>query len=258
MLTFVVVGGGYTGVQLVTEMRDFIVDSLIRHYPRVQRSTVRLILVQGQERILTDFDENLAAYAFIQMRREGIEVRLGARVTRVWEDGLELNGTESLSTCTVVWVAGISANPVVAALPVDKDASGRVKVDEHLELPGFPGVYALGDNAHVKDKAGRPLPATAHIAVRQPAVAVANILADLRGQPKKAYTYFYMGQLVSLGSHSAVVKFYGLRLPGLPARVIWLVLYLNIMAGLYNRTRVALDWFLGLIFGRDITLLRLR
>jgi NADH dehydrogenase len=258
MLTFIVVGGGYTGVQLVTEMRDFIIGSLIRHYPRVQRRIGRLILVQGQERILPDFDEKLAAYAFHQLREQGIEVRLRSRVTKVWDDGVELNGAESLPTCTVVWVAGVNANPVVAGLPVEKDSSGRVKVNDYLEVPGFPGVYALGDNAHVKDNAGHPLPATAHIAVRQPKVAAANILADLVGRPKRTYRYSYMGQLVSLGSRSGVVKFYGLRLPGLSARIIWLVIYLNIMAGLYNRTRVALDWLLGLIFGRDITLLRLR
>jgi NADH:ubiquinone reductase (H+-translocating) len=169
-----------------------------------------------------------------------------------------LNCKESLPTCTVVWVAGISANPVVAALPAGKDGTGRIKVDGYLEVPGFPGVYALGDNAHVEDKVGQPLPATAHIAVRQPKVAAANILAELRGRPRKAYNYFHTGQMVSLGAHSAVGIFYGLRIPGLPARIVWLVVYLNIMSGLYNRTRVALDWFLGLIFGRDITLLRLR
>jgi NADH dehydrogenase len=154
-------------------------------------------------------------------------------------------------------VVGVRANPVAAALPVEKDDLGRVKVNDYLEVPGYPGVYALGDNANVKDVTGQPLPPTAHIAVRQPKIAAANILADLRGKPKRPFRTKYLGRLVSLGSHSAVLKLYGLRIYGLGARVIWLVAYLNIMAGPYNRTRVAMDWFLALIFGRDSTLLRL-
>jgi NADH dehydrogenase len=258
-LTFAVAGGGATGVQFIAEMRDFIFRFLLKNYPRIDPKKVRLLLVQNQDRLLEDMHPSLAAYALSVLKKKGIEVRLGSKVTRVLPGALEINGEEVIATRTLVWTAGIRASPVVEALPVEKDSLERVKVNRYLEVPGFPGVYALGDNASfVNPATGSPLPARAHIAVRQPRVVTRNVLADLFGGRKQPCPVPWMSETVSLGSRGAGMELLGLRLFGLPARFLWLVSYLLLVPSVYVRTRVLLDWLLALVFGRDTTLIRLR
>lgn len=257
ILTFVVVGGGAVGVQAVAEMRDFVFRHLLSKYPNVDRSLVRVLLV-SHEPLLPDMDPKIAAYSLALLRKKGVEVRLGSRVTRVWEDGMELDGREVVPTRTVVWSSGSHASPVVAALPVPRDEQGRVMVDRYLGVPGFPGVYVLGDSAHVANPAtGRPLPPRAHVAVRQPPTVVHNIVAELTGGRKRPFAIPWMADTVSLGSHSAALKLFGVRLYGFPARVLWLAGYLALLPHNYNRIRVTADWLLSLFFGRDTTLLQL-
>ncbi len=257
-LTFVVVGGGPVGVQTVAEMRDFMLRHLRAKYENAGRSRVRLMLVSPDPRLLPDMDEHIASYSLALLRRKGIEVRLGSRVTKVWDQGMELDGGEVVPTQTVVWCAGTRTCDVVRSLPVAKDGEGRILVNEGLGVPGFPGVYALGDNAHFADPAtGQPLPPRAHIAVRQPGTVAHNIVADLAGGRRKAFKVPWMADMVSLGSYSAAMKVGGVRVYGFPARVLWLGGYLALLPRNYNRIRVAADWFLSLFFGRDTTLLRL-
>lgn len=259
LLTFVVVGGGATGVQLIAELRDFIFRFLLRGYRRVTPAKVRLVLIQDAERLLDDMDPGLASYALSVLRKKGVEVRLRCRVTRVLDNALETDEGEVIPTRTLVWTAGIRANPVIEALPLEKDPVGRIRVNEYLEVPGLPGVYALGDNAlFIEPKSGRPLPARAHVAVRQPGTVARNILADLFGGKKRPCPIPWVAETVSLGSREAAMKLGRLRFLGLPARFLWLVSYLILVPSVYIRTRVLLDWILALIFGRDTTLLRLR
>lgn len=258
LLTFVVAGGGYTGVQMAAEISDFVWGTLIRHYPRIARDSVRVLLVQESSKILGEMDPGLSAIAVKVIKQRGVEIRFNSRITQVGETFVKVNDTEIVPTSTIIWSAGVRANKLVSELPVARDEIGRVIVDRYLELPGFPGVYAIGDNAHFQEPlTGEILPPRAHIAVRQAKRAAGNIVAAIRGEPQKAYRYKYMGEIVSLGSGSAVARIYFLRLHGFIARVIWLIAYLSIMKGYYNRTRVWLDWFLALIFGRDTTLLRI-
>lgn len=258
LLTFVVVGGGAIGVQIVAEMRDFILGALARHYREIDRSRIRIILVSSEDKLLPDMDDHIARYALSHLRKKGIEVKLSAKVTGVWEGGIELENGEHVATRTVVWSPGMEASPVVAGLPVEKDELGRVIVNPYLEIPGARGAYALGDNAHVTNsKNGRPLPARAHVAVRQPGTVVKNIIADLKGQPKRTFAAPWMADMVSLGPRCAAIKLFGVRLYGFPARALWLAGYLALLPHGYNRIRVGLDWFLSLLFGRDNTLLRL-
>lgn len=258
-LTFIVVGGGSTGVQIVTEMRDFIYRFLLKNYPRVGRAQIRVMLVQDKSYVLEGMDAKLGTYALDALRRKGIDVRLQSQVTDIAADSIELAGGETIPTRTVVWVAGIRANPLVSAMPVTRDQAGRVLVNEYLEVSAFPGVYALGDIAHFRDRRWPSgLPPRAHIAVRQAPVVAANIVAGLKGGPRRRYRYFHMGEMVSLGSHTAAVTLYGLRLYGPVARFIWLNAYLGVLLGTYNRIRVLTDWFLALIFGRDTTLLEIK
>ncbi|MBI2857694.1 MAG: NAD(P)/FAD-dependent oxidoreductase [Chloroflexi bacterium] len=256
LLTFVVVGPGYTGVQLVADLRSFVRHSLLKKYPRIDPAMVRVMLIGDRGYILSGRDRKLGDASVRQLRKLGVEIRLNTQITRLWDHGMELDHMEMEPTETIIWAAGIVASPVVSAIDAEKDELGRIKVDRFLRVPGYPGVYALGDNAHFEDAAtGAVLPPRAHYAVRQPKVVVSNILAELiNGQPRE-YLYHDAAELVSLGPRNAVMNLYGFHISGLVARFIWLTGYLAIMMGLYNRTRVLLDWLLAMIFDRDSTLL---
>jgi NADH dehydrogenase len=257
LLTFVVSGGGYKGVQVVTELRDFIRSTLLKLY-RLKPEEVRLILVEAEYKVVADLHTKLGTYIMKQLGKMGIEVKKSARITGVWEDHIEINGSEHVPTSTLLWVAGVVANPQIAEMNVEKDSLGRVLVDSHLHVPQFPGVYAAGDCAHYKDPlSNQPIPPRAYTAVRQAETIAHNILSDIRGGEPKPYHYGRIPQMVSLGASRAVVRFHNLQLYGYPARLIWLAAYLLLIAGWYNRIRVLMDWLLSSIFGRDTTFLRL-
>lgn len=259
LLTFIVSGGGYTGIQLVTELNEFIRRNLLNVYHVIKPESIRIILVELEPKIVADMHTRLGAYIMKYLKNVGIEVRLKSRITHVWQDSVEINGSEQLPAGTVLWVAGVVANQRVAEIEVEKDHIGRVLVNEYLEVPGYPGVYAVGDCARFEDpKTGNAIPPRAHNAVRQARVAALNILADIRGQDKKSYHYSHPAEMVSLGAAKAVFRFHGLRMYGLPARVLWLAGYSLLITGSYNRLRVLLDWLLCVVFGRDTTLIRLK
>ncbi|NLT65335.1 MAG: FAD-dependent oxidoreductase [Acidobacteria bacterium] len=254
LLTFVVAGGGYKGIQLITELTDFIEDTLLRLYRPIVRDDVRVILVEAEARIVADLHASFGAYIMRRLKAMKIEVRSGSRITSVGENYVEINGAEKVPAGTVIWVAGVVANPRISELEVEKDSIGRVIVDERLTVPGYRGVYAVGDCAHFKDPgSGKPIPARAHIAVRQARAVARNILADIRGGEGKPYRYHRIPQMVSLGSFRAVVKWRRLRLYGLPARIAWMAAYLFLITGTYNRIRITMDWLLSFVFGRDTT-----
>ncbi len=258
LLTFIVAGAGYTGVQLVTELRDFVYKHLVKFYKKVDPDNIRIILVEAERKIMAELHTKLGAYAMRQLKQMGIEVRLRSRISRVWEDQVEINGRDRIPTATLIWVAGVVANPRIAEMGIDKDSQGRVLINEYLEVAGIPGVYAVGDCAHfVNPRSGRPIPPRAHTTVRQAKVAAHNILADIRRGNKKPYRYSQSGEIVSLGASKAVFRFHGLRLYGFPARLAWLGAYSLLAAGTYDRIRIIMDWLLSLVFGRDTTFLKL-
>ncbi len=258
LLTFIVVGGGYIGVQLVAELRELIYRHLIRFYRATDPNNIRIILIEAEPKVIAELHEKLGAYAMRHLQRMGIEVRLRSRVTRVWENRVEINGMEIVPTSTLIWVTGVVANPRIAEVDAEKDSIGRVLVNEYLEVPGVPGVYAVGDCAHFKDpRSSQPIPPRAHTTVRQAKIVAHNILAELRGRDKKPYRYSHVAEVVSLGVSRAVFRFYGLRLYGFPASLIWLVGYSLLVTGTYNRIRIIVDWLLSFVFGRDTTFLKL-
>ena len=259
LLTFVVVGGGYIGVQAVSELRDFILGSLPRYYKNINTAQIRIVLIEAGTKIIGRLDSKLGAYVMEQLKGMGIEVRTMSRMTRAWEGHAEINGQEIIPASTILWTTGMRSNPRIAELNVEKDNLGRLSVNAYLEVPGAPGVYALGDCAHFEDaKSGKPIPPRAHTTVRQAKIAAQNILADIRGRNKKAYRYTDTGEIVSVGDTKAVLRFYRLRLYGFPARLIWLIGYSSLVTGTYNRVRIVMDWLLSLIFGRDATFLNLK
>jgi NADH dehydrogenase len=257
LLTFIVSGAGYIGLQLVTELRDFINHSLKKYYKPVDTNNIRIILVEKEAGLMPEIDARLGAYALKQLRNKSIEVRFGSRLTRVWDDRVEINGKEIIPTATVIWLSGQVASPRIAELDVPKDDIGRVRVNANMEVEGFPSVYALGDCAHFEDPAtGRPAPRRAHITVRQAKTVARNILAAIRGREKRPYRYTRPPDLVSLGVSRAMFRWRRLRLFGWPARLLWLGAYALLVTGTYNRVRIIIDWTSAIFFGRDTSYIK--
>ena len=252
LLTLVLVGGGCTGVELAAEIHDLIFKGLLRFYRHIDPKEIRILLLEATPRIIPCVGESLAQLALETLRQKGIEVKLETPVAEMIPDGVVLTTGEKICADTLIWTAGVRANPVIEALPVAKDHLGRVRVNEHLHLPDHPEVYALGDCAHFLDPStGQPLPPTGQVALQQTKTVAANIARHLRGQGVLAFRYQHQGDLVSLGSRYAVAEIRGYRFAGLFAWVLWRTVFLAKMIGVKNRVRVALDWAIGLLFGPD-------
>ncbi len=250
LLTFTIVGGGCTGVELVTELREFLLHLRAEQYDLIPLDEVRTVLVERQDRVLPQMDQTLSQAALERMQELRIEVLLNTGVRDWVDEGLVFtDGRPPLKTDTVIWAAGVQAHPVVASLPLEKDGMGRVVVDERLRVPGTPNVYVLGDAAHAQHpQTGKVYPPTAQVAYRQAPVAAANIAADILGGPHRVFEFTYIGDLVSLGRLSGVADPFGRRLRGLPAWAMWKFYYLLRLIGWQNRLRVALNWLLALLF----------
>jgi NADH dehydrogenase len=252
LLTFVVAGGGFSGVETVAELNDYVRETT-HYYPNVDPSAVRMVLLHAGGRILPELGEELAAFALKHLERRGVEVRLNTRLDGATEDEAVLHGGEVLPTRSLVSTIGTSPNPIIAALPCKKDDHGRIVVDSHLELDGYPGVWALGDCAAAPNAIGpSPAPATAQFAQHEGKLVAHNVVAALRGQRQETFSYAGLGQFVSLGHRSAAAEILGRKIHGFVAWWMWRTVYLSKLPGLSRKTRVALDWTLDLIFGRDI------
>jgi len=256
LLTLAVVGAGCTGVEAVTEFHEFREHLLREQFPEIDPHEMRTVLVEVQDRVLTSFDEGLAQSAQRRMVKMGIDILLNHTVTGLGQRGLEFASERPpLPAAVVVWAAGVAASPLVRDLPLEKDRIGRVVVGSDLAVPGQPGVYVMGDAAHVQHpESGEVYPPTAQVAYRQAPIVAANIAADLNGGEHKQFDFTYIGDLVSLGRGSGVANPYGLKLRGLPAWLMWKFYYLLNLVGWQNRLRVALNWFLALFFPKTSAL----
>lgn len=255
LLTVVVAGAGFAGVEVAAELNDFLRGAK-RFYPNIRPEEVRLVLVAPGTRILPGLAEDLAAYAHKVLVRHGVEVRLGTAIAQASFNGVDLQDGSHIPTRTLVWTAGISPNPLVATLPCQKER-GKIVVSDRLEVLGYPEVWAIGDCAYLLDsKTGLPYPPTAQHAVRQGRQVAENIVAAIRGRPGKPFAFFFIGQLVPLGRRSAIAEILGLKCRGFFAWWLWRTIYLSKLPGLERKIRVALDWTLDLFLPRDIVLLK--
>ena len=256
LLTFVVAGGGFAGVETAAELNDF-VRAAGRYYPAIAPADVRVVLVHPGERILPEVSPSLSAYALKKLRSRGVEVRLQTRIAACGDEQIHLNTGEALASQTLIWTAGVSPNPLLDAIDVPRDAGGRVQVDPTLAVPGCPGVFAVGDCAAVRDpETGTLYPPTAQYAIREGQTVADNITAAVRGGTPRRFRPRPVGMLASLGRHSAVAEVLGLKFSGLFAWWLWRTLYLMKLPGLERKARVMIDWTLDLFFPRDIVYLR--
>jgi len=256
LLTLVVAGGGFAGVETAAELNDFVREAG-RFYPGIAREDVRIVLVHSGDRILPEVGASLSDYALRKLRSRGVDVRLGTRIAGCDDEGVHLSTGDTLAGDTLVWTAGVSPNPLLAALGLPRAAGGRLQVDTTLAVVGHPNVFALGDCAAVCDPdTGTPYPPTAQYAIREGQVAADNVVSALRAEEPRPFRYRPLGMLASLGRRSAVAEIVGLRFSGFFAWWLWRSIYLMKLPGIERKVRVMIDWTLDLVFPRDIVYLR--
>jgi NADH dehydrogenase len=256
LLTFVVAGGGFSGVEVAAELNDF-VRTVAPGYRGIDPAEIRVLLVHSQDRILPELAPSRAAFAQDRLRRRGVEIRLGTRLAAATGTEAILADGERVPTRTIVSTVPSSPHPLVGALDVPKGKGGRIPTDATLEVTGVPGVWALGDCALVPTPDGQSAPPTAQHATRQAAVAAHNILAAIRGGPRRVFGFKGLGTMGSLGHRSAVAEILGVRLSGFLAWWVWRTVYLSKMPGWGRRLKVAVSWTLDLFLPPELVNLRL-
>ena len=257
LLTIVVAGGGFSGVETIGAINDFLRD-IARHYPRASAALPPLVLVHPLGRLLPEFEPALGAYTEAKLRAAGIDVRLGTKVAGFDGRMLSLEASQSsqsafaLGARTLIWTAGVAPSPLIESLPLQKER-GRIVVDESMAVPGTEGVWACGDCAAIPDPAGKPYPTTAQHAVRQGRWVGRNIAAAVRGHRReiRPFRYKMVGQFAAIGRQRAVATLLGVRFSGFVAWLLWRGAYLLMLPRLDRKIRVLLQWVLDICFARD-------
>lgn len=243
LLTFVVVGGGPTGVELAGAFIELIRHVMRKDYPMLDVHQAHVVLVEATDRVLATFPESLQRAALDRLRRMGVDVRLNAPVANARPGVLAFRDGTELAAETIVWAAGVRASPLAEALGVTLGRGARVKVEPTLTLPGRPEVFVVGDMAYLEGyRPGVPYPMVAPVAIQMGEQAARNIIARTRRNPMKPFRYFDKGQMATIGRSAAVLDAFGIQLTGWPAWVGWLFVHLMELVGFRNRALVLLNW----------------
>jgi NADH dehydrogenase len=253
-LTVVVVGGGYAGVEALAELEDM-ARYAVRYYRRIAPEDLRFVLVEGADRILPEVGPQLGVWTLEQLRGRGIEVHLSTFLESTVGGHVVLSDGTELDAETVVWTAGVRADPVLEATDLPLDDRGRVKTLATLQVDGVDGAWAAGDAAAVPDltqAAGTTCAPNAQHAVRQSKVLADNIVATLRGKPLRQYAHKYAGSVAGLGLYQGVANVYGVRVKGWPAWFMHRTYHVFALPTLDRKVRVVADWTLALFFRREI------
>jgi NADH dehydrogenase len=256
LLTFVVAGGGFSGVEAVAELNDF-VRSVAPHYRGIDPREIRVLLLHATDRILPEMAESLALFAQDILMKRGVEIRLQTRLQAATGTEAVLADGERIPTRTLVSTVPSSPHPLVEALPLPKGRNGRLVANSRLEVEGAPNVWAVGDCAQIPSPDGSFAPPTAQHATRQAAVAAHNIVAALRGGSPRVFAFKGLGKMGALGHRSAVAEVFGVKISGFPAWWLWRTIYLMKMPGWGRRLKVAVSWTLDLFLPPDLVNLSL-
>ncbi|GAA0964673.1 NAD(P)/FAD-dependent oxidoreductase [Actinocorallia libanotica] len=251
-LTFVVVGGGFAGVEALAEMEDMARDA-IRMYPNLRSDDMRWVMVEASDRILPEVGPELGRWTAEQLRGRGIEVKLKTFLTSAVDKQIELSDGENFPTNTLVWTAGAKANPLAKSTDLPIDERGRVKGNEYLQIEGTVRAFTAGDNAAIPDltKEGEFCAPNAQHAVRQAKVLAENLVAALRGKALKPYRHAYVGSVAGLGLHKGVAHVYGIKQRGIAAWFMHRTYHLSRVPTFNRKVRVVADWTLALFFKRE-------
>jgi NADH dehydrogenase len=241
LLTFVVIGGGPTGVELAGSLAEISRHALANDFRSIDPESARIILIEGGPSVLSTYPEDLSSYARKALERLGVAVWTGSLVTNVTEDRVSVGG-ETIEAGTILWAAGVSASPVGKSLGAPLDRVGRVLVNEDLTIPGHPEIAVAGDLAALKDTDGRWLPGVAQVAIQQAAHAAKNIQRAIAGEPRAPFKYRNLGNLATIGRNTAIAELPRIHMKGYPAWLFWLFVHIVKLIGFRNRVSVFLNW----------------
>lgn len=251
LLTVVVVGGGFAGVETIASVNDFVREA-VRYYPRLSADELRIILVEAGTSILPELGPKLGLYAQKKLAQRGVEFRMKTAVTSVSDSEVRLTDESTIKTNLIVWTAGVAPNPLLNSLECSKER-GRIITNEFLEVEGWPGVWVLGDCAAVPDPSTRKYcPPTAQHALRQGKIVADNVLAAISGGSKRSFRFKTIGALASIGKRTGVARILGVNFSGFVAWWLWRTIYLSKLPRFEKKVRVALDWALDLLFSKDL------
>lgn len=254
-LTFVVVGGGPTGVELAGAIAEIARFALAEDFDHIDPTKANVILLEAADRLLLTFPKKLGEKAERELRRLGVDVRFGKPVTEI-APGLVCLGEEKIAAQTVLWAAGVQASPLARSLDAPLDRAGRVRVEDDLSVPGHPEAFVVGDLATLTDPRGKPLPGTAPVAIQQGRWAADNIERLVAGQATRPFRYRDRGNMATIGRNSAVADIKGLRLTGFVAWLAWAIVHVFNLIGFRNRLLVSIQWLWGyLTFQRGARLI---
>jgi NADH dehydrogenase len=242
VLTFIVIGGGPTGVELAGALSELSRFALARDFKAINPRSTRIILIEMAGRILSSFAEDLSASAVRQLNELGVQVRTGARVTAIDEHGVHL-GDEVIQATIIIWAAGVRATPITQRLGVPVDRASRFIVEPDCSMPGHPDAFAIGDAAVYLHQGGKPLPGVSPVAIQQGRFVARNIVRAAAGRVRKPrFHYFDKGNMATIGRSRAIAEIGNLKLSGFPAWLAWLVVHLFFLIGFRNRLVVMVDW----------------
>ena len=241
LMTFVIVGGGPTGVEMAGAIAEIGRQTMARDFKNIDPGMARVILIEAGPRILANFDSSLAKQATRDLESMGVQVWVSSMVTGIYSDRLEL-GTEIISTFTVIWAAGVLPSPLGRFFPGKQDSIGRVMINEFLQVPENPEVFVVGDMAHFKTVEGQVLPGLAPVAIQQGKRAAQNILRSVQQKKLLPFKYKDKGMMATIGRKKAIMQFAGLKVSGFWAWIAWLVIHIFYLIGFRNKILVFINW----------------
>jgi NADH:ubiquinone reductase (H+-translocating) len=268
LLTFVIVGGGFAGIETAGELMDFLLDAR-KHYPKIQKKDIHVIVLEALPKILPGFSKKLAEFTNEKLIQRGIDIRLKTAVTSfdgsevivkelsdTNKDSVDETEINSIQTKTLVWTAGVTPTDTIKK-SIFKTERGKILVNEYLEVVDWPGVFAIGDCSQVTyTKGTKPQPPTAQVAEAQAKTAAYNLYSLIKNKVKKKYDYEFRGQMAIIGKRTGIATVFGKNIHGFLAWWLWRNYYLSKMPKFDKRFRVMLDWFVDLFFDRDISRLK--
>ena len=268
-LNFVVVGGGFAGIETAGELMDLLLD-VRKYYPSIQKDDLKVIVLEAMGEILPGFNKKLAEFAKQKLKERGIDIQLKKAVTsfdgnevtiktldETPKDSIDQSEINSIITKTLIWTAGITpVNTIKRSM--FKTEKGKIVINNFLEVPKFPGVFAIGDCALFVDPiTNRPFPPTAQIAEAQAKMAAKNLISLIKNSEKEKFVYHSKGQLAIIGKRTGIATFLGMNISGFLAWLIWRNVYLSKIPTFDKKTRVFLDWMIDLFFDRDVSRLKI-
>jgi NADH dehydrogenase len=240
-MTFVIIGGGPTGVEMAGAIAEIARYTLARDFKHIDPSSARVLLVEGDQRVISAFPEDLSVKALTQLKELGVEVHTGVHATNLTEDGLQI-GDEFIPCRVKIWAAGNAASFVGKTTGAPVDRAGRVIVNEDLTIPGHPEVQVIGDLANFSPHGGKPLPGVSPVAMQQGRHAARNILTMMNGDTPEPFRYWDKGSMATIGRNRAVADLRWFHFSGLPAWLAWLFVHIIFLVGFRNRLTVLIQW----------------